>query len=129
MASNLTYTADNLALDWLFGVGTPTRPTAPMKLALMTANGSKTSAGTEVTGGSYARQSITLSAAASGANTNTGSTITFNNMPACTVVGGEIWDSAGTPVRIAFGAAVANKTVLAGDTFAVNAGDFDFTLD
>ena len=128
MADNLTNTAENLALDWLYGEGSaPTRPTGPLMCRLMTANGSDSAAGTEVTGGSYTPQDANLGAASSGAQTN-GSEIRFTGMPACTVVGVELWDSAGTPVRIWYGALTANKTVNAGDAFVLPAGDLDLAL-
>jgi hypothetical protein len=126
MADNLTDAAENLMLDWVNGVGTPTRPTTPLKLALMTANGSDSANGTEVTGGSYARQDVTMAAASGGATSNSGA-VTYTNMPACTVVGVEVWNNGGT-VRIWYGALTASKAVNSGDTFTVAAGDLDETL-
>lgn len=126
MADNLTDDAELLVLDWVNGVGSPTRPTTPLKLALMTANGSDSAAGTEVVGGSYARQSVTLSAAAAGTTSNSG-TVTFAVMPACTVTGVEVWNSDGS-VRIWHGALSSSKAVNAGDTFLVNAGDLDLSI-
>lgn len=126
MADNLTDDAEVLVLDWVNGVGSPTRPAAPLKLALMTANGSDSAGGTEVVGGSYVRQDVAIDAAAAGAASNT-SIIVFPVMPACTVTGVEIWDSGGT-LRIWYGALAVSKVVNAGDTFIVNAGDLDLTL-
>jgi len=48
-------------------------------------------------------------------------------MPAATVVGWEIWDSAGTPVRWSYGLFDASKTVAAGDDLKVAAGGWTFT--
>lgn len=124
---SLTDTAETRVLDWTLGNST-TAPTAPMKLALLTANGTDSSAGTECTGGSYARQTIAFSAAASGATSNTAD-VTFTGMPACTVTGFALYDSAGSPVRWWHGAATASKTVNSGDDFIVAAGDLDLTLD
>jgi hypothetical protein len=127
MADNLTDVAENLALDWINVVGTPTRPTSPLKVALVTANGSDSAAGTEVTGGSYARQSVTFGSASSGAASNT-NTITFTNMPAATVTGIDIYDSAGTPVRVWYGALSASKTTTAGDTFTIAIGSLSVSI-
>lgn len=130
MADNLTDTAENLVLDWVNGVGTPTRPTTPLKCRLLTANGSDSSAGTEVAnagGSTYASQNVTVGAASSGATSNS-STLSFANMPAVTVVGVEIWDSAGSPVRLWHGALTASKTVNLGDTFEIPSGDLDLTI-
>ncbi|MEQ7008474.1 hypothetical protein ABN028_20070 [Actinopolymorpha sp. B17G11] len=128
MADNLTDTAEALALAWLSGEGTaPTRPTAPLMLRLVTASGSDSAAGTQVAnagGSAYSPQDANLNAAGT---TNTAE-IRFTNMPACTVVGGELWDSAGTPVRVWWGPLAANKTVNLGDDFVIAAGDLDLSL-
>lgn len=131
MADNLTDTAENLALNWLFvPAQTPTRPTSPVKCRLMTANGTDSAAGTEVsTSGGYTAggTSVTFGTAASGATDNT-TAVTWTNMPAVTIQGIELWDSAGSPVRLAYGALTANKTTNAGDTFTIAIGDIDITL-
>ena len=126
MADNLTNTAENRALDWLMGNAT-TAPTAPLQVALVTANGSDTAAGTEVAGGSYARKNLTTAAAANGATSNSADLV-WTGMPAATVVGVEVWDSAGTPVRLWYGALAASRTVLAGDELRIPAGSLTFAL-
>lgn len=125
--ASLTNTAENRVLDWITGNST-TAPTLPLKCALVTALGSDASAGTEVTGGSYARQTVSFSAAASGATTNSG-LLRWDTMPAATVVGVEIWDSAGTPFRWLHGPLSASKTVGSGDSFEIAAGDLDLSGD
>jgi hypothetical protein len=127
MADNLTNTAENLALDWILGVGTPTRPTTPLKVALVTANGTDTAAGTEVTGGSYARQNFAVAAAVGGATSNSADLV-WTGMPAATVVGVEIWDSAGTPVRVWYGPLSDPRTVAAGDELRLTAGSLDLSI-
>ena len=114
MADNLPDTIENQLLDALVGTSAYT-VTTPVKLALMTSNGSDSAPGTEVTGGSYARQTIAFDAAASGSISNNAA-ISFTGMPACTVVGIEIWDNAGSPKRLAYGPLTASRTVSAGDT-------------
>jgi len=114
VADNLPDIIENQLLDALVGTAAYT-VTGPIKLALVTANGNDASAGTEVTGGSYARQTITFGAAASGSISNSAS-ISFTGMPAVTVVGIEIYDSAGSPKRLAYGALTSSRTVTAGDT-------------
>lgn len=95
-------------------------PTTASQLRLFTVIGTAAAAGTEVTGGSYAPQSITWASATAGGIANSAS-ITFTNMPACTVVAIEIWDSASN--RKWFGALTTSRTCAAGDslTFAVSA--------
>ncbi|MGY1549567.1 phage tail fiber protein [Streptomyces sp. MN6] len=126
MADNLSNTAENRALDWLMGNAT-TAPTTPLRVALVTANGSDTAAGTEVTGGSYTRKNLTTAAAVNGATSNSADLV-WTGMPAATVVGVEVWDSAGTPVRLWYGPLAASRTVLAGDELRIPAGSLTFAL-
>ena len=122
----LTATLDNKILDHV-NLTTSYTPTSPLKLRLMTANGSASAAGTEVTGGSYSPQTIAF-AAASGGSAAHNADITFSGMPASTVVGLEIWDSAGTPVRLWWGALSASKTVSAGDAISFPSGSVIVSL-
>lgn len=126
MADNLTDVAENLLLDALVGTASYTA-TTPIKLALVTAAGSDSAAGTECTGGSYARQTIAFNSAASGSIDNS-ATVSFTDMPACTVVGIELWDSNGTPKRLAYGPLAANKTLTAGDTIQFAASAITLSL-
>tara|TARA_R110000822_G_scaffold23288_1_gene72199 strand:+ start:425 stop:808 length:384 start_codon:yes stop_codon:yes gene_type:complete len=114
VADNLPDIIENQLLDALVGT-TPYTVTGAIKLRLMTANGNDATAGTEVTGGSYVAQTITFDAAASGSIANNAS-ISFAGMPAVTVVGIEIYDSAGSAKRLAYGALTSSRTVTVGDT-------------
>ncbi|KUL59670.1 hypothetical protein ADL32_19060 [Streptomyces albidoflavus] len=126
MADNLTNTGENRALDWLMGTAT-TAPTLPLRVALVTANGTDAAAGTEVTGGSYARKNLAVAAAVNGATSNSADLV-WTGMPAATVVGVEVWDSAGTPVRLWYGALGTSRTLLAGDELRIVAGALSFSL-
>jgi hypothetical protein len=119
VADNLSNTAENRIMDWLFG-NTTTAPTGALKVALVTAAGDDATAGTEVTGGSYVRKTLTVGAASGGTVANSAD-LDWTGMPACTVVGWEIWDSAGTPVRWWYGPLDVNKTLAAGDEFKLPA--------
>jgi hypothetical protein len=101
------------------GVGT-------QKVALETSTGTAAAAGTEVTGGTYARQQITFSAASAGSITNSGA-LTYSGMPACTVTYVSEYDANATTRRW-FGALQASKTVNAGDTFSIAASSYTKTL-
>lgn len=103
-------------------------PTSPIKGRLMTANGSATSAGTEVSGGSYAPQTIAFASASGGAAANSG-TVNYTGMPAATIVGLELWDNAGTPRRQWWGALSASKTTNSGDTFSFAASSVTCTIN
>ena len=126
MADNLPDIIENQLLDALVGTSTYSI-TGATKLRLMTANGSDASAGTEVTGGSYVAQTIAFTTASSGAIENSGA-ISFTGMPAVTVVGIEIYDSAGSPKRLLYGALTSPRTVTAGDTVQFASGAIDITL-
>lgn len=125
MAGELTDAGENLALDLLAG-GSQTI-TTPLKLALLTANGSDSAAGTEVSGGSYARQTVAFGAASGGSASNSG-TVTFSGMPAATVTGWEIYDSSGTPKRLWSGALGTSRTFLAGDSASFAAGQVTLSI-
>lgn len=122
-----TQTEAGRLLDAVFGTAAYTAPTTPIRLALVTANGTATAAGTEVTGGSYARQTVTMAAASAGSAANSG-IVTFSGLPAGTIVGAEIWDSAGSPRRLYYGALAAPKTVGAGDSLTFGPGTIIATL-
>lgn len=102
--SSLTDTGEQRSLNWLTG-NTTTAPVLPLKVRLMTANGSDSAAGTEVTGSGYTAGGISAAfGAASGVATSTSNTsaLSFGVLDATTsktITGFEVWDSAGTPVR------------------------------
>ena len=125
--ANLVSVEANALLAASSGQAVYVNPTAPVNVALVTATGTATTAGTEVSGGSYSRKAITF-AAPSGGSITSNVALTYTNMPACTVTGVDEWDSAGTPVRRWFGALSASKTVNAGDTFSIAAGSYTKTL-
>lgn len=125
--ANLDQAEAHRLLNASLGVATYTEPTTPMKLALLTANGSATSAGTEVTGGSYTRETVTLGSASGGATSNT-NVVEFDGMPECTVTGFEIWDNAGSPRRAWFGALPEPRDFEAGDSARFGIGELDITL-
>jgi hypothetical protein len=103
--------------------------TLPIKVALTTTLCTASAAGTEVTGGSYARQSLAgaMSAASAGSKTNS-SAITFSGMPACTWADVFTADSTGTPKNMNFkGTPSLAKTVNAGDTALIPASSFTGT--
>lgn len=132
MPNNLSNAAENLMLDWVNVVGTPARPTGPLKVALYTVlpNQETGAGGTEVTGGSYARTNVTFTAASAGASENTAD-VTFPTATASwgTVVGVAIFDSAATPVMLWSGTLTSSKTVDNGDTFKIPLGSLDVSLD
>lgn len=88
--------------------------------ALYTTNPTIADTGTEVTGGSYARQAIAFAAPASGAVANSGA-LSFSSMPAATITHIGIRDAATTGNLLHFAPATASKTTNSGDTVTVAA--------
>lgn len=127
--SNLVQVEQTNLLNASLIPGSFVATTAPLMLRLMTGTvPTTTTAGTQVTGGSYAPQNLTtaLGTAASGALTNT-SALNFTSMPSCTLTALEVWDSAGTPVRKWF-ASITSKVVNSGDTVTVAASALNFSM-
>jgi len=128
MGALVTAEANSL-VNASLGTATYTAPTTPIKLRLMTANGSASAAGTEVTGGSYASQTITFASASGGSAAGPPSgNLDFTGMPAVTVVGVEIWDSNGTPRRLWWGALTTSRTLTAGDVLRFPASSITAAL-
>ena len=121
---------ENKVLDHVLGNTTYT-PAGTLYIGLWTADdglesGTLTS---EVSGGSYARESVTFDAAASGASDNT-ATVTF---PAATANWGTIthvaiMDAATSGNVLFHGAVTASKTIETGDTFQISAGNLTISL-
>ncbi len=104
-------------------------PPATVYVALYTAAPSDAGGGTEVSGGSYARQAAGLSAASGGASSNAAD-ITFPQATADwgTVTHLGLFDAATSGNLLMWTPLDASKTVNNGDTFKINAGDLDVTV-
>jgi hypothetical protein len=116
--------------NWLnaeLGAGSFTARTGNAMLQLTTAVGSQSANSTVVVGGSYADQicafgtATTLTGTYSAQIANSG-TPTYTNMPATTVNGIEVVDSAGTPVHLVYGPLSSPRVTAAADTVATTAG-------
>jgi len=128
MAGNLSNYLENKLLDHFLATTSYTAP-SNVYVALMTVAEDDTgTAGTEVSGGSYARQTATFDAAASGATQNSGN-IDFTDMPACTVVGIAIYDASTAGNLLVHGTLTANKSLDAGDTLRIATGDLDISIN
>lgn len=127
MAGNLSDYLENKLIDHFLGTASYTMP-SNIYVALYTVAPSDAGGGTEVTGGSYARQAATFDAAASGATSND-SNIDFTNMPAATVVAIGIFDASTSGNLLLYGSLATNKTTDAGDTLRIATGDLDISID
>lgn len=127
MAGNLSNYLENKLIDHFLGTTTFTKPSA-VYVALFTVAPNDAGGGTEVTGGSYARQTATFTAAASGATSNDAN-IDFVNMPAAITVAIGIFDALTSGNLLLWGTLTANKTTDAGDTLRIATGDLDISID
>jgi hypothetical protein len=104
-------------------------PPSTVYVALFTSATGDDGSGTEVSGGSYARQAVTLSAASGGASSNSAD-ITFPQATADwgTVTHLALMDAETGGNMLMHTALDESKTVNNGDTFKINAGDLDVTV-
>lgn len=135
---SFTNHTEALVLDWLLTADAVVRPSA-WYIGLFTAAPSDSAAGTEVSGGSYARQAVAFDRSA------TSPTQVVNDaqieFPTATVIWGTI-THAGVFDALSGGNLIAQEAILnpvtdladprlidVGDIFRFNAGDFKVTLD
>lgn len=107
----------------ILGLASFTAP-AGKYLALTTTAPTATVPGTEVTGGSYARQNLAsvLTTESGGVVTSSG-TVTFSSMPAGTVVGWQIMDASSGGNVLYYGSFDLPITLTGGSSFPISAGD------
>jgi len=127
MAGNLTNYLENKLIDHFLGTTTYTKPAA-VYVGLFTVIPGEAGGGTEVTGGSYARQAATFGAASSGATTNSAN-IDFAGMPSGTTVAIGIFDASTSGNMLLYGGLTANKTTDAGDTLRIATGSLTISID
>jgi len=115
-------------LDHLLGNTTFTQP-ASLYVALYTVTPSDTGGGTEVTGGSYARQTASFGAAASGACAND-ALITFSDMPSGSLVAFGILDASSGGNLLVWGPLTSQPvSVSAGQPVEFPIGSLIVTMD
>ena len=129
MAGFSDYLEDKV-LDHVFG-GTAYTAPSTLYVALYTVAPTDTGGGTEVTGGSYARQSGAFTV--SGTNPTEASNSSAIEYPTATgnygtVVAVGIFDALSSGNLLAYANLTASKVVSTGDVFRFNAGDLDVTL-
>lgn len=123
--------AEDLVLDWLFTTGSATRPTTWF-VGLFTVAPGEGGGGTEVSGGSYARQSATFTV--SGTAPTQAANSTAIEFPTATgnwgtIVAAAIFDASTAGNMIAFADLTTSKTIDSGDVFRFNASSLTITLD
>lgn len=123
----------NKLLDASLGTATLTAFSGAAKIRLTTTAPTATAAGTELTGTGYTTggSTVTFSAAASGSTSNSGAAIQWTNGSGSTwsIVGLEIWDSAGTPIRWWYGNFTGQPISVAnGNIFQISTGAITVAL-
>ena len=121
-------TFETRVLTWVFTTGGATRPTE-WHVALFTSNPDEDGSGTEVSGGAYARQSVTFTVSGNTA-TNSGA-LEYATATAGygTVTHVGVFDASTGGNLIAYAALTTSKTIDTGDVFRIPDGDLDITLD
>ena len=128
MSGSLSNYAENKVLDHVLGITSYTMPTT--HLALFTVAPTDSSAGTEVTGGSYARQPLANAFTASSAGSSSNDqNIDFTGMPTCTVVAIGVMDAGTGGNLLIHGLLTVNKELDDGDTLRIATGDLDISID
>jgi hypothetical protein len=119
---------ENKVLDYVFSGGSFSQP-GTKYLALYTVAPTDSSAGTEVTGGGYVRQTVTLTT--SGSDTTNSAAVEYPTATANygTVVAVAVLDGSTGGNMLAYASLTANKTIATGDVFRVPAGDLDIALN
>lgn len=127
MASKSDY-LENKILDHVLRNTAYTSPTT-VYVGLLTTVATDSTSGTEVSGGSYARQAVAFDAASGGATANT-SLITFPTATASwgTVVGFAIYDAL-TGGNILYWGTLTSQAVADTNTVTIAAGAIDITED
>ena len=115
-------------LDHVFAGNAYTAP-ATIYIGLHTSNPDEDDSGTEVSGGSYARQSMAFTVSG-----NTASNSAAVEFPTATASWGTVshvglYDASTAGNLLAYAALTASKTIDSGDVFRVPLGDLDITLD
>lgn len=125
--SSFTDYLENKVLGHVFGGAAYSAP-ATLYLALYTVAPDDTGGGTEVSGGSYVRQSCAFTVSGNLA-TNT-SAVEWPTATGSwgTVVAVGVFDASTSGNLMAYGTLTASKTISTGDVFRIPAGDLDITL-
>jgi hypothetical protein len=125
--ASLTDWAEGKMLDHSLRIASWTMPTG-LSVALYTTATTDAGGGTEVVGGSYARQTVTFGAGSVSNERSNSVSVIFPNMPAVTVTHAAVWDTTGGGNMMYHGALTSPVIMVAGNAFAFNIGDIDVQL-
>lgn len=117
-------------LNHLFGTTTFSKPSGRY-VALFTAAPSDSGGGTEVSGGSYARQSVTLTISGTTTSATNSSVITFPDATSTwgTITHFAIFDAVTSGNMLTWGALASSRSISTDDSMIIRAGSLTVTLD
>lgn len=124
MAAKSNYLKGKVIEEVLRNVGYT--PVATVYLALYTTNPTVADTGTEVTGGSYARRSVTFGAHSGGVVSNTNE-VNFTAMPAATITHFGIRDASTAGNLLYFGTLTSAVITTSGSEVTFAVGDIDIS--
>ena len=115
-------------LDHVFAGNAYTAPST-IYVGLFTSNPAEDGSGTEVSGGSYARESASFTVSGNTATTSAAIEFTTATANWGTISHIGIYDASSSGNLLAYAALSSSKTIESGDVFRIPAGDIDITLD
>ena len=119
---------ENKVLGHVFGAVPYTAP-ATLYVGLYTSDPGEGNTGTEVSGGSYARQTIAFTVTDNQASNTAAVEFPTASASWGTVTYAAIFDAVSGGNMMAYGALTTSKTIASGDVLRIPAGDFDINLD
>lgn len=119
---------ENKVLLHVFGATAYTAP-ATLYVGLFTSDPGEGGTGTEVSGGSYARQTIAFTVVNNQASNTAAVEFPTASASWGTVTYAAIYDAVSGGNLLAYGALTTSKTIASGDVLRIPAGDFDINLD
>lgn len=125
----LINTAEKLLLDWMFTTDAATRPTSWTVALFTTAPNNAGAGGVEVSGGSYARQSVTFTTSAGDPSNATNSAAVEWPVATAgwgTVVAAGVYDNGGN--LLGWGNLNTPREIQLDDIFRIPAGELDINL-
>lgn len=119
---------ENKVLLHVFGATAYTAPST-LYVALFTSDPGETGSGTEVSGGSYARQTATFTVTDNQASNTAAVEFPTATGSWGTITYAAVYDASSGGNLLAYGALTTSKTIASGDVLRIPAGDFDINLD
>ena len=119
---------ENKVLLHVFGATAYTAPST-LYVALFTSDPGETGSGTEVSGGSYARQTVAFTVTGNQASNTAAVEFPTATGSWGTITYAAVYDALSGGNLLAYGALTTSKTIASGDVLRIPAGDFDINLD